>query len=108
MFVKNEYERSTLLGLQDIGIHVLQTMYEVTTGTMWAAAQVTLYQQRKTLKYMRHGFGRRIIIQEIKVQQMGINYVLPQFGVYYFKKDPTTKPEKINYWTRSLPDLLLQ
>ena len=95
-----EYKTSMLLALKEHGIPVLQQMDKVTAGTMWSDSQVTLYQQQKILKYMRHTFGRKIIIPETKVQNMGSGYVKPHFGIYNFKKGTTTNPEKFNYWMR--------
>ena len=104
----NEYETSTLLALKEHGIPVLEKMDEVTAGAMWSDAQITLYQQRKLLKYMRYSFGSKVMIPETTVRQMGVGYVPPEFGIYNYQKTPSTKPEKCNYWTRSLPTLLKQ
>ena len=83
-------------------------MDEVTAGTMWSDAQITLYQQQKILKYMRYSFGSNVMIPETTVRQMGVGYVPPEFGIYNYLKTPSAKPEKCNYWTRSLPALLKQ
>ena len=103
-----EYETSTLLAVKEHGIPILEKMDEVTAGAMWCDAQVTIYQQRKILKYMRHSFGSKVIIPQSKVQEIGSGYVRPEFGIYYFRKTATTKPERCNYWTRCLPQLLQQ
>ena len=95
-----EYETSTLLVIKEHGIPVLEEMDEVTAGAMWCDAQATIYQQRKILKYIRHSFGSKVIIPQSKVQDIGSGYIRPEFGIFYFRKTPTTKPEKCNYWTR--------
>ena len=87
-----EYETSTLLALKEHGIPVLEKMDEVTAGTMWSDAQVTLYQQRKILKYMRYSFGSKVMIPETKVRQMVIGYVPPEFSIHYYKRILTPKP----------------
>ena len=102
-----EYETSTLLALKEHGIPVLEKMGEVTAGAIWCDAQVTLYQRYKILKYMRYSFGSKVIIPETKIQNMGSEYIKPDFGVYYFRKGTIAKPEKCHYWTRCLPELLL-
>ena len=103
-----EYETSILLALKEHGILVIQRMDEVTAATMWSDAQVTLYQRRKLLKYIRHSFGSKVIIPEARIQKIGSGYVKPNFGIYYFRKGTTVKPETCYYWTRCLPQLLLQ
>ena len=103
-----KYETSTLLALKEHGIPVLEKMDEVTAGTLWCGAQVTLYQRRKILKYMRYSFGSKVIIPETKIKKMESEYIKPDFSVYYFRKGTIAKPEKYHYWTRSLPELLLQ
>ena len=102
-----EYETSMLLALKEHGMPVLEKMDKVTAGAMWSDAQVTLYQRRKILKYMRYSFGSKVMIPETNIQNMGSGYVKPDFGIYYFRKGTTVKPEKCQYWTRCLPDLLL-
>ena len=81
-----EYETSTLLALKEHGIPVLEKIDEVMAGAMWTDAQVTLYQQRKILKYMRHSFGSKIMIPESKVREIGNSYIRPEFGYYFYKK----------------------
>ena len=66
-----EYETSTLLALEEHGILVLERMDEVTTGALWCDAQVTLYQRRKILKYMRYSFGSKVIVPEEKHTKHG-------------------------------------
>ena len=61
-----EYETSLLLAVKEHGIRLIDKMDEVTAGAMWSDSQVTLYQQRKILKYLRYSFGSKIIIPEKK------------------------------------------
>ena len=58
-------------------------MDEVTAGAMWCDAQVTIYQQRKILKYMRHSFGSKVIIPQSKVQEIGSGYVRPDLELLF-------------------------
>ena len=41
----------------------------------------TISTNKKILKYMRFNFGSKIIIPESKVQEIGGDYIIPEFGV---------------------------
>ena len=57
---------------------------------------------------MCYSFGSKVIILETKGHHIGSGYVKPDFCVYYFRKTPSTKHEKCNYWIRPLTEIILQ
>ena len=107
------HEDVSLLVAKQRGLPILQQMDEHTAAAMWKESKTSIYSQRIILKFLRDTFGRRIVIPEKKIQALGSDFVRARYGSISYKKkekgkkNENVKEEIINFWTRSLQELIL-
>ena len=90
-----EYETSVLLAVKENGIPIIEKMDEITAAAMWSDAQVTLYQQRKILKYLRFSFGSKIIIPEKKYRAWELVMSKRNSVLIIFTRHPLQNPRNV-------------
>ena len=77
-----------------------QKIYEISTAAIWQESNVTTNAQRIIARHLFVFFGKRLIIPESCITELGQNHAPPKSESIHLDDN------KIHYWTKTLNKLL--
>jgi hypothetical protein len=116
-YLATNYETDYLIAAKQAGIPILSIMDAATTSAMAADANLSKSQLRTINRYLTQSCGSRLMVPERSIDALaGVDRMVPaEHGTYSYRKKSGKKtnndgnderPESINYWTCSIPDLI--
>ncbi len=103
-----KYETDYLLAAKQAGMPILSTMDAATTSAMAGDANLSKNQLRTINRYLTQSCGSRLMVPEQRLDELaGVDRMVPaKHGTYLYRKKGDAKPESVNYWMCSIPDLI--